>query len=74
LLLNLSSRLRYPTTKIYWMLPDTRTIESTVSDVDYLLLLLKLVDTVSINANTYHVLHTELVIDSEEVSVSISLQ
>lgn len=73
-MLSLPSNIKMPKTKIYWLLPDTNMIESTVSDVDYLLLLLKLVDKVSINAISYHVIDTELVVDNETISVSISLQ
>jgi hypothetical protein len=61
-------------TKVYWMLPNESTYETTVPEVHHLLTLIKLVDTISLNAVTYHVRSSELIIDTESISVAITLQ
>jgi len=60
-------------TKVFWQLPDNSTLVTRISDIQQLLTLLQYVDTVSLNAVTYSVRNTELVVDSESVSVAISL-
>ncbi|MEX2416136.1 MAG: hypothetical protein WD424_08325 [Paenibacillaceae bacterium] len=60
--------------KVLWILPDDSTIENTIVDIEQLMFLLRLVNGVSINGLSYQLHHTELMMEKENISMSILLK
>jgi hypothetical protein len=54
-------------------LPDGKTVEHTVPDIEQLMLLLRLVNGVTLDGITYHIQSTELIVEGGEWSVSVTL-
>jgi hypothetical protein len=59
--------------KVTWHMPDDSTLDSVVSDVEQFLFLLRLVHTVKLRGETYEIHGPELVVDEDQLSISVKL-
>ena len=60
--------------KVLWILPDDSTIENTIVDIEQIMFLLRLVNGVCINGLSYQLVHTELMMEKENISMSVLLK
>ncbi len=59
--------------KVIWYLPDDSISETTISDVEQFLFLLRLVQTVKLKGGTYQIHSPSLVVDNNQLSIAVKL-
>lgn len=57
---------------VHWLLPDQSVLQRNIPDVEQLLFLLRLTGRVSLDGESYRVMHAELVVD-ENLAVKVVL-
>lgn len=60
--------------KVLWILPDDSMMDYFVSEIEQFLLLLKLVNSVTLKGMTYYVVHIELIIEKNDLFISVLLK
>ncbi|MFC5701942.1 hypothetical protein ACFPVX_11645 [Cohnella faecalis] len=58
---------------VFWMLPDTTVHKQEVADIEQLMFLMRMVTTTSIKGRAYRISDTELLVDSDRISIVVTL-